>query len=187
MKTETINLTAFRIITPSDGEKYRLLLGSIEVEAKTLKFGVIKLFNKAGIIPGGTHGVEYQLIDIIKGCPASRQRDWLLSILDNQKFKELPPLPTKPYHKPLERQESQTTDVKEVKQPTPVIVTDSQHPVKVPYRRRGQTTIYDPIIDAAIEKGGSYRAIAADLLNQGISICHMSIKRRKEEKNDAYS
>lgn len=163
MKAKTINLATFHIKTPADGGDYHLSLGQTEITAKTLKYGVIKLFNKAGIIPGGTRGVEYQLIDIIKGCPASYQQKLLLNILDLNN--SLPAHHFNHHQNALDKQE--------------IIFTP---PIKVPYRRHGQTSICDDIINAAIAKGGSYRSISKNLLHQGLIISHMSIKRRIEER-----
>lgn len=88
--------------------------------------------------------------------------------------------PTAPLDSPLNQQDTIENPTQE-HHTNPVIVTITDSPIKVPYHRRAQITIYDPIINEAIADGGSLRAIAGRLKEQGIIISHMTISRRKKE------
>lgn len=89
-KSDNDLLSTLEIKTPADeGEPYHLSLNGQTVLAETLKFGVVKLFQMLGVIPAGTQGVEYDLIKILKGYPASQNRDLLIGILEGKKTVEV--------------------------------------------------------------------------------------------------
>lgn len=78
-------LTTLEIKVPaSEGAMYHISINGKAVMAQTLKFGVIKLFQELGMIPGGKTGVEYDLINILKNYPESYNRDLLIGILEGK-------------------------------------------------------------------------------------------------------
>jgi hypothetical protein len=83
------DLADFRIRVPAaDGELYHLSMSGKTVTAQTLKFGIVKLFNALGIIPGGQI-VEYDLINILKGYPDSYNKKLIISVLENKQTAEV--------------------------------------------------------------------------------------------------
>jgi hypothetical protein len=84
--------------------------------------------------------------------------------------KDTPETPAPPLPKQLDLDKSVVPDTK-------------GKPVKPPYHRHGQSTIYDPYIDKAIAAGGSLRSIKSALLEQGIAVSHMTISRRIARKD----
>lgn len=183
--TNNLDLNTFNIHTPETLEPFRISLGGAEVITPDLKNGVLRLFAKLGVVMADKPVSERQLVKIINGHPDSHGKKLLLNILTvSFNDEELPASPqdaleTAPEPVPAANPTPHAEDS------PPIIVTDTAHPVKVPYRRAGQVSIYEGQVAAAISKGGSYRAISIMLLKKGLKISHTSISRRIKERQDA--
>lgn len=178
------DIQTFRIITPADGDgQYRLMLGHKVITSKTLKIGVLNLFNQfKGISDNGYLAVN-ELYDFIIKYPQSYQQTLILNIL--RPDGPGTPRPTSDHHHTLSEAPELPSPPATEGEVAIGNVTHGATPVKVPYRKKGQSTIYDPLIDAAIELGGSSRAISRYLLEKhSLIISHMSIKRRIDEKSE---
>jgi len=180
------NLNSFSLRVPADSEgNYRLDLAAVTVTSKTLRAGVLKLFQQLGIITGRDKGEITVLLQSLKECPDSTERNLLIVILesgtDNLPFIDCWPGDLSEELTMAEQHDAISSSQKPKEVVTTPAVTQSSLINDVTVLTPTELIILRAINDnrAAISPK-STRRLAQSLKLQGINISHMTIKRRMD-------